>query len=636
MPSQKTGIIKVILLSTSLLILAGLIASSVFRLEKEIDSFSLLTKDERYWNSTRVEVELLRLMKQLSVYTATPTPDVLESVQLRMEILWSRINIISQGTTRELIEQVDPGILTEVEKLRLLLLQLEGDTRNLSTGQAYQYLQQMESFIPRFMHSSRTISSAISELESSFALKVQENYRWVVFLLISIVIIAAIFAAMNYLELRRNQKLAREADAANRSKGEFLSNMSHEIRTPLNGILGAVQLLQLENDLQRSPRTRSLLTDITASGEALLNLINNILDLSRLQQKKLQLERQSFSLHECISTARSVINPGLISKNIDFYLQTDPQLPERVCADPLRLQQVLINLLGNAVKFTPSGSITLRIAPADNGQQPPFDYPMDLKAEITDTGIGIPAEVQQQLFSPFTQADSSTTRHYGGSGLGLSLCREIVEAMGGTLGVISEPGKGSTFWFTFTVQQADDTLLQPGNHLPDSTPADLRPIQRAAEAFPSPEPAIEQAPEAHPQSSSEPPGNDPATANRRPPVLIVEDNRVNAKLAQALVRKLGYSTEHAANGAEALQLCRQKHYGLILMDCQMPVMDGLTCSRTLRETPGPNSETPVIALTANVMSIDRNLCLDAGMQEFLTKPVNTAQLKACIDAWYPG
>ena len=599
MLSKRLGLIKPVILALSLIVLVFFIASSLFRLEKEIDEFSMLTKDERYWNSTRIEVELLRLVNEINSYAVGADPAQRDEISFRMEILWSRINIVSKGATRELIEQLDKDILTEVDRLQTILIKLEDDLENLTPDQARQYNERMQSFIPRFMHSSRTIASAISATESQFALKVQENYRWVVFLLISILIIATIFTFINYLELRRNQQLALKAEAASRSKSDFLSNMSHEIRTPLNGILGSVELLRLEEELQQTSSAASLLDDITASGKALLNLINNILDLSRLQQKKMPIEHKSLDLVACAQSARSVINADLTRKQLHFHLDSDPNLPREVLSDPLRLQQIMINLLGNAVKFTESGSIALRIRGELSEASKQTDssglITRQVLIEIEDSGIGIPPDVQKRLFDPFTQADSSTTRHYGGSGLGLSLCREIVEAMQGEIGVRSQPGKGSVFWFRIPVKVDPEQIVQHQN---------------------------------------KPLGVQPETSEGEPLILIVEDNQVNAKLAIAILKKLGYNTEHAENGRIALEMCQKRQYGLILMDCQMPVMDGITCCRILRKDDSPNKTTPVVALTANVMEVDRQRCLQAGMQEFLTKPIDTHLLKKALENWY--
>ncbi|SEG47944.1 ATP-binding protein [Oceanospirillum linum] len=601
--NRRSGLIKPVVLALSLIVLVFFIAASLFRLEREIEEFSMLTKDERYWNSTRIEVELLRLINELNTFIVTPSADQSDDVSFRMEILWSRINIISSGTTRQLIEQLDGDILAEVEHLQTIMINLEDDLETLTPEQAKRYVERMQSFIPRFMHSSRTIASAISETESRFAVKVQENYRWVVFLLISILAVAGIFTLINYLELRRNQRLALKAEAANQSKSYFLSNMSHEIRTPLNGILGSIALLKMEKEIQKLPGTASLLEDINASGEALLNLINNVLDLSRLQQKKMPIEAKAFDLILCAKNARSVINASLTEKKLDFVLDIAPNQPQEIISDPLRLQQVMINLLGNAVKFTETGCITLRIrlilpdTPLEQASSASMErIESTLHIEIEDTGIGISEDVQKQLFTPFTQADSSITRHYGGSGLGLSLCREIIAAMNGQVGVQSTPGQGSVFWFNIPVQIKQEQLIASSAR--GQIPSEISSVALESES-----------------------------------VLVVEDNPVNAKLITTILSRMGYETELAENGRIALEMCHGKKYSLIMMDCQMPVMDGLTCSQEIRRGSGPNRNTAIVALTANVMTVDRQSCLDAGMQDFLAKPLDMSLLQQSLKRW---
>jgi len=326
------------------------------------------------------------------------------------------------------------------------------------------------------------------------------------------------------------------------------------------------------------------------------------------------IEQKQVFLAQHVQATKSVINASLIEKNLHFKLSIAPELPESIITDPLRLQQILINLLGNAVKFTNQGSIELRITPSAP-KNPELDI-FDIRFEIEDTGIGIPLDVQRQLFQPFTQADSSTTRNYGGSGLGLSLCREIIGTLGGQVGVKSRLKKGSTFWFTLPVKASDKQPVTPSSSTVSAlstTPsvASNASLSECAKQIPAPTaPLMER------------------------PVLVVEDNKVNAKLAMTILSKLGYPSEHAINGQVALEMCQSTQYGLILMDCQMPIMDGIACSQSLRTHSGINQNTNIVALTANVMSIDRQSCIEANMQDFLTKPIDTTLLKTMIKTWY--
>ncbi len=634
-----------IILAATLAVLVISVAISLLYLEQETDDFSLFTKDERYWNSTRVEMELLRFINQLDTYSQTPDEDELDELILRMEILWSRVDIVNSGSTRQLIAAVDSQALQHAKELETHLLAMEAELDDLDANKAQQYKLKFEGYVILFMNSSRKIASAISDVESTFAIKVQQNYRFMAALLVTVLIIGSIFTYINYLEIRRNKLLAEKAETANQAKSAFLSNMSHEIRTPLNGILGSIQLLKLE---QHSPEVDPVLKDIEVCGNNLLELINSILDLSKAQQQKIHLEYEAFSLKNSIRNVVSIVNGPLKEKNLKLHLSIDPEVPSAIYGDSFRIQQVLINLTSNAIKFTSEGKIDLRVQVMEkttNGE-------ITLRFEVQDQGIGIAPEMQQQIFQPFTQADASTTRNYGGSGLGLALCQEIISIMDGEIGIQSEVDKGSTFWFSFTTKVAGSehateapsstkqipapkeqvsgskTTLQPKEQTEESTQSNTnKPTQAEATA----DQAIEPHSAAAQQVSSAIITN--TEPSRPSTILIVEDNPVNAKLAEAMIKRLGYQSELAQHGGIALEKCSQHSFQLILMDCQMPVMDGITCTEKLRERPGPNQNTPILALTANVQEQDKQLCFDAGMQSFLAKPVDYKILKQEIEHW---
>ncbi|SKA07677.1 Signal transduction histidine kinase [Oceanospirillum multiglobuliferum] len=590
-------------LAGTLLILVCVIAFSLFKLEKEIDEFGLFTKDERYWNSTRVEMELLRLINQLNFFVITETDESRAAIDIRKEILWSRVNIITQGSTKELIEQIDQSSLETAYRLIGLLEKLDRDIASLTPNKAKHYSAQFEDFVALYMQASRTVASAISEVESTFAIKVQHNYRLMAMLLLLVLMIGSLFTWVNYRELRRNQRLAREAAAANQAKSEFLSNMSHEIRTPLNGIIGSLQLMRLE---QLPPTLTPLIQDMNACSQNLLQLLNSILDLSRLQQQKLQLEYQAFSLHQAVEDVVRVVNGSIQSKKLQLNIRKDPALPSIIMGDHFRLQQVLINLLSNAAKFTSEGHVTLRLLL--NRQLDEQHY--EIKIEVSDTGIGISPEAQQQIFSPFTQADSSTTRRFGGSGLGLSLCKEIISSMGGEIGVRSQIGQGSTFWILLNVEVADSTAV----------------ITNMESAIPDVQATALVSASNHHQAKN-------SDSDRPALILVVEDNVINANLAGAILKKLGYQCEFAENGQIAFEMCQQQQYQLILMDCQMPVMDGLACTFKLRAESNLNQSTPIVALTANAMLEDQQRCIEVGMNAFIAKPVSIQRLQGVLEQY---
>jgi signal transduction histidine kinase/CheY-like chemotaxis protein len=385
------------------------------------------------------------------------------------------------------------------------------------------------------------------------------------------------------LEEARNK-----AESADRAKSTFLANMSHEIRTPLNGVLGMASLL-LESPLNEDQR--EYVQAIHRSGDTLLTVINDILDLSKIEAGKLEFESINFSLTQAIHDVSLSLSLLAQQKNLDFSTEISPDTPRFLLGDPSRLRQVLTNLLSNALKFTAKGSVRLHVFPvgAENGTA-------SLRFEVCDTGIGMSQETLNKLFTPFTQADSSTTRRYGGTGLGLSICRYLVEKMNGEIGVQSEVGKGTVVWFTLTLPVA----------------ADMRPYLATV-----------------PAESKGP----PLTGVR---VLVVDDVSINQTIVKALLEKFDCSVNTAANGLEALQLLQSRPYDLVFMDCQMPEMDGYEATRLIRRTlPAPLSHVPVIAMTAHAMKGDAEKCLEAGMSDYMSKPIRLLELEAILRKWQP-
>jgi signal transduction histidine kinase/CheY-like chemotaxis protein len=578
-------------------------------------------------------------------------------------------------------------------------------------------------------------------------------------------------------DLQRHDRLEQElmrakqaAESAAMAKGEFLATMSHEIRTPLNGI---VPMLEMLSRAPLAPDQREMLTTATASSHQLLRIVDDILDYSKLEANKLDLEITGFNLRELLDGVLQLMYRPAENKGLRLSLQLDPAVRLPVRGDPVRLRQVLTNLVGNAIKFTERGSITLVVRRLGETAAQHL-----LRFEVRDTGIGIEEDARHRLFHSFSQADASTTRLYGGTGLGLAICRRIVDLMGGRIDVVSEIGRGSTFWFEVplmkvigdlrqrdngvldhgrvlvvssdprlrqrltllatnwgmqpvaveTTQEALDRLRLVGEQgqqdylavladiagirstalalhraitrrpLPDAlrlvwlygddtVPAELHPRStllsrqspdadlRAAltgaapEQDPSaiaasmeeifPEPVGIVAPVAEAASpvatgvadalvaaaivpaeeiAIEPEPAVVSAMRTEPRLLLVEDNPVNLLVAQKLLSALGFNCETAANGDIALKRMQLEHFDLILMDCQMPVLDGYAATRRWRELEAQRTDggrLPIVAMTANAMAGDRQRCLDAGMDDYLAKPVSREQLESCLHRWLP-
>jgi len=381
------------------------------------------------------------------------------------------------------------------------------------------------------------------------------------------------------------------AERASSAKSEFLARMSHEIRTPMNGVMGMSELLQ---GTELSARQRRLAETITRSAEGLLQIINDILDFSKIEAGRLELEQIEFRVRETIGETVEIFAESARSKGLELDCIVDSSVPAAVRGDPMRLRQVLINLLGNALKFTESGAVVLRVKSVDD--------PGQLRFEVTDTGIGIASEAQAQIFKEFSQADAFTTRKYGGTGLGLAICRQLVSLMGGEIGVHSAAGRGSTFWFEVRMQPTAAASAAVG-------PASRRTI-------------------AGPRAAAVAPDSGPM-------ILVVEDNPVNREVAVGMLENLGCRIEAAADGRLALEALRVSTYAAVLMDCQMPVMDGFTAAAEIRrlELESGRGRVPIIALTANAMEGDRERCLAAGMDDFLSKPFTQLELAMLLERW---
>lgn len=570
------GIIVLTLLSI------GLLAATVWLFVGLGDSRNAVAhsiREDAVWAAFQADREAARLVE--AVLAAEETADV-GDISMRFDLLYSRLGLLKSGKYGITFGK-HSGVGEKAAAVVALVLDFEADIDRLGDGPAP--LTQMLAEAQAIRHATGELivsaNAAVNNLRVAERDTSLNTYLGIGIAVAGLTIMLVLIVGLLAIQLRHISqtgkqmqllsenyaKSAHEAEAANRAKSAFLATMSHEIRTPLNAIVGMADLLKVG---RLSPEQESQLGIIRQAGDVLLDVINDILDYSKLEAGAVTIETRATSLLEITDSVKSIMAPRAASALLEFGMSAAAMT---VTVDAARLRQILLNLVGNAIKFTRHGSV--KVAAQLDGEI--------LRIEVADTGPGIAEDQFGRLFRDFSQLDSSSTRAFGGTGLGLAICKRLAEAMGGRIGVRSEVGVGSTFWLEIPVGPVSEL------------PADVAPTREIA-AEPAPEAGA---------------------------VLVVDDNEVNRQVAGGLLRSLGWQVDCAENGEAALAAMLANRYDLVLMDMQMPVLDGVAATRAARAR---GDTTPIVGLTANAFQSDRDACIAAGMDDYLAKPVTRVKL----------
>lgn len=554
------------------------LASLVVRVSGEIELYGHQLEDDRPWHISRLQVEMERLNGSLDLYVLEPTEARRERAVLHAEIFWSRAMLLTEGSTGRYTREFDPETYQQVDTILDYLQANENALYAMSPDFAADLQAELTDWIERFQYRIvRVMEASYAEAKQRSA-TVQATYHRIREVLILLGSLGALVAVSLLLALYRNRRLRLAAEQARRAQADFLARMSHEIRTPLNGIIGTIQLLR---DAPDAKERDSLIATLGQSSEALLAQINDVLDYSRLESGQQHLEHLAFDLVELVAGAVAVFTAQAQSKGVELRFDRPDTESLWVRSDDTKVRQILLNLIGNAIKFTEAGSVRVALDIEDR------DDTVDACIRVRDSGIGIPEAKQARLFEPFSQADTQTNRRFGGSGLGLAISRQLADLLGGQLELDSEPGRGSEFRLRLHLERT----------------------RRARQA-------------ARPDAE-----DDTIRRGLTGTVLVAEDNTVNQTIARRMLEKAGLGVVLVDDGHQALAACRDTAFDLVLMDVQMPGLDGLEAARQLRAEGYP---APIVALTANATPASRQACIDAGMVDFISKPFRYSALYAVL------